>query len=372
MKLLVLSNGAGEDAIAASVLNHLLALRPELELEVFPLVGAGSAYAGHWKRLGDLSAPPSGGLSNQSWRLWWRDLRHGLLGRVLEQWNVLRGRRGATVLAVGDLLPCALAALAGLGPIYFIGTAKSIYHHAYSWPERFLLKRWVKRSLVRDQPTADFLTRHGLPAAYLGNAMMDATVPSGRDLGLGSLPVLALFPGSRQQAPLELPRQLRIWQRLCLQFPCQAAVAVAPGMPLDSLRPEGWRLLRGEPVAWLENSEGLRVALVSNALGDLLHIACLGLGQAGTAHEQAAGAGVPVVALHPDPQGPLGWYRGRQKGLLGEALLVVSEDEEVAARALLRLALDADERARRGAVGRQRMGAPGGAARMAAWLARQL
>ncbi|MCW5868212.1 MAG: sugar synthetase, partial [Candidatus Eremiobacteraeota bacterium] len=78
------------------------------------------------------------------------------------------------------------------------------------------------------------------------------------------------------------------------------------------------------------------------------------------------------VTLHPDSQGKLGWYRGRQKGLLGEALLVVPEDEEVAARTLARLALDADERARRAAIGRERMGEPGGAARMAAWLANQL
>jgi len=123
-------------------------------------------------------------------------------------------------------------------------------------------------------------------------------------------------------------------------------------------------------VGWLRGPG--RVALVSGALGDLLAASYLALGQAGTAHEQAVGAGVPVVSLHADPEGTLGWYRGRQKGLLGDALLVVGEDEQVAARALLRLSLDPVERERRAAVGRERMGAPGGAARMAAWLAHQL
>ena len=169
-----------------------------------------------------------------------------------------------------------------------------------------------------------------------------------------------------------MPRQLRIWKRLQAEFPCPAAVAVAPGMDLERLVPEGFRLRRTGAtrgvVGWLNDE----VALVQGALGDLLSHSWLALGQAGTAHEQAAGAGVPVVTLHPDPQGNLGWYRGRQKGLLGDSLLVVSEDEEEATRALARLALDRAERERRAAVGRERMGQPGGAARMAAWLSLQL
>lgn len=367
MNLLVLSNGAGEDAIAASILEHLPS---RVQVAVFPLIGAGSAYGSRWRRLGDASAPPSQGLSNQSWRFWLQDLRHGLAGRILNQWRLLRGYPNWSVLAVGDLVPCALAALAGLRPIYFVGTAKSVYHHAYSWPERYLLKRWVNRALVRDQPTADFLTRHGMRAAYLGNAMMDETVPCGLDMGFHR--ALALFPGSRAEAPGELPRQLRIWRRLQSDFPCPAAVAVAPGMDLQKLVPEGFELRRTGldrgVVGWLNDE----VALVQGALGDLLAHSWVALGQAGTAHEQAVGAGVPVVTLHPDPEGQLGWYRGRQKGLLGESLLVVSEEEEVAARALVRLALDSSERERRAAIGRERMGEPGGASRMAAWLCRQL
>lgn len=382
VNLLVLSNGAGEDAIAASILEHL----PNRgKVVVFPLVGAGSAYGSRWARLGDASAPPSQGLSNQSWRLWLRDVRSGLIGRVWSQWRVLRNYRGWAVLAVGDLLPCILAGLAGLRPVYFVGTAKSVYHHAYSWPERLLLKKWVSRALVRDQPTADFLTMHGMRAAYLGNAMMDDTVPTGLDLGFER--ALALFPGSRDEAPRELPRQLRIWRRLQADFACPAAVAVAPGMDLHKLVPEGFVLrrtgLERGLVGWLNPvvlggtnapppGPPTSVALVQGALGDLLSRSWIALGQAGTAHEQAVGAGVPVVTLHPDPQGKLGWYRGRQKGLLGEALLVVSEDEEVAARVLARLALDPEEHRRRAAIGRERMGSPGGAQRIAAWLAEQL
>lgn len=377
MTLLVLSNGAGEDAIAASIVNHLQPLAPQLQVAAFPLVGAGSAYPATIPRWGDLSAPPSQGLSNQSWRLWWSDLRHGLLGRLLSQWQTLRGQRRAVsaVLAVGDLVPCALAGLASLRPTYFVGTAKSVYHHAYSWPERLLLRSWVAHSFVRDQPTAQALQQGGLKASYLGNAMMDDTVPRGLDLGLTG-PVLALFPGSRAQAPEELPRLLRIWQRVHQQYPCQAAVAVADGLPLESLASPGWSLSHtNEPAGWvasLQGPVGPPVHLVRRALGDLLRVSQLALGQAGTAHEQAVGTGVPVVSMHPNPHGPLGWYRGRQKGLLGESLVVVEEQEEAAAAALLRLFRDPVERSRLAQIGRQRMGEPGGARRIAEWLAQRL
>lgn len=375
MKVLFVSNGAGEDAIAASILSHLNGLRPELGVEVFPLLGAGAAYPAGLPRWGDGSTPPSLGLSNQSWRLWWRDLRHGLVGRVLAQWRLLRSRRcevGAC-LAVGDLVPCLLAGLAGITPLYFVGTAKSVYHHAYSWPERWLLRRLVTHSLVRDQATAEDMRGHGLPADWLGNAMMDDTVPSGLDLGLSG-DVLALFPGSRAQAPLEMPRLLAIWQALQRRHHCRAAVAVAEGLPLESLAPDGWHLeLRNADRGWigsLTRDHEPPVHLIRGALGDLLAHSRVALGQAGTAHEQAAGAGVPVVSLHERPQGRLGWYRGRQKGLLGEALLVVREDEAVGA--LLNLFQDGAERERRAAVGRQRMGPPGGAAGIAGWLAERL
>lgn len=373
-KLLVLSNGAGEDAIASSILRHLKA---SLEVVAFPLVGAGSAYPPGMPLWGRQDAPPSQGLSNQSWSLWWKDLRHGLLGRLLGQWRLLRSRRQqvAAVLAVGDLFPCCLAGLAGLFPVYFVGTAKSVHHHAYSALERRLLQLFTRSCVVRDPATAHHLNLHGVNAHYLGNPMMDDTVPQGLDLGLSGQRVLCLFPGSRSQAPQELPRQLRIWASLQRHIPCRAAVALASSLDPAQLAAQcsGWHL---EPtrtvgrgwVATLKHPELPEVHLIRDALGDILAHSQLALGQAGTAHEQAVGVGLPVVALHPNPQGPLGWYRGRQKGLLGEALILCPEDEEIAAETLLRLFQDDRERQRLGEIGRLRMGLPGGSRAIAHWL----
>lgn len=371
LHLLVLSNGAGEDAIAASILQELQPLRPDLRIAAFPLVGAGAAYGRRWPLWGDGGAPPSLGLSNASWKLWLRDLRAGLLGRVASQWWTLRSRHAeiGSVLAVGDLFPVVLSGLAASFQTYFVGTAKSVHHHAYSRAERWLLRRFARECVVRDAETAAHLQQHGVAATYLGNPMMDATVPRGEKLPFEELPVLALFPGSRVQAPAELPRLLSIWRRLYLEVPCQAAVAVAEGFDAATLCAgcSAFRLDAEQLCA-----DGLPpVLLVRDALGDLLGRAQLALGQAGTAHEQAAGAGVPVVALHPNPRGPLGWYRGRQKGLLGDALTLVSSEDE-AVLTLARLLRDQGERRRLAAVGRARMGGPGGARRIAAWLAERV
>jgi uncharacterized protein (TIGR03492 family) len=289
---------------------------------------------------------------------------------------MLRSRRQqiSAVLAVGDLYPCCLAGLAGLAPVFFVGTAKSVHHHAYSVLERRLLQHFTRSCVVRDQATAHHLNLHGVNAHYLGNPMMDDTVPQGFDLGLNGQPVLCLFPGSRSRAPLELPRLLRIWVKLQRRFPCRAAVALASSLDPAELAAQspGWSLeVRSESRGWvatLKHSEWPGVHLIRDALGDLLSQSQLALGQAGTAHEQAVGVGVPVVALHPDPKGPLGWYRGRQKGLLGDSLILSPEDEEIAAQTLLRLFEDDHERRRLGEIGRQRMGLPGGSRAIAQWL----
>jgi uncharacterized protein (TIGR03492 family) len=76
-RLLVLSNGHGEDLIALRVLEALAERRPDLEVLVLPLVGEGRVFAaaeaaGVLQRCGPRQALPSGGFSNQSLR--------GLLG----------------------------------------------------------------------------------------------------------------------------------------------------------------------------------------------------------------------------------------------------------------------------------------------------
>lgn len=366
--MLFLSNGAGEDAIAAQI-----ALRTRgVDLQAMPVVGSGAAWIGVAEIVGPQRVLPSGGLIPESyWRLW-RDLRDGLAGLVVRQLLFLRRQRPAVTVAVGDLWPVALAALAGLRPLVFVGTAKSDHHHPYSILEAWVLRRFVDLALVRDEPTAAHLRRRGAPAAWVGNAMMDGLEPTGADLGVGpDETCLALFPGSREGTYAALPPMLEAYRLLCGEMPVapRALVALAPSVDLERLgSASGWSMVRtGRTAGAVAELHGPSppVLLVQGAFADVLHRSVVAFGQAGTANEQAAGLGLPVVAMEPGGESRLGWYRGRQRGLLGASLRVVEDDPAAAAAELRLLLQDPEERARRGAVGRDRLGPAGGGVAMA-------
>lgn len=374
-RLLVISNGAGEDAIASKILDWLPTDIKSV-VACCPLVGAGAAYDGRYEICGPRVTPPSGGLFRESWLLALKDMAAGVLGGHLRQLRFLHDVRqdvGLTV-AVGDLFPVLWSALAGCRPILFVGTAKSVYHHRYSFPERAVLRRLVALSLVRDEATADDLLRDGIKARCLGNAMMDEVQPQGLELPFApDSKVVTVFPGSRAQAPEVLAYQLQVIEQVSATHPgVEFGVAMAPGTSLQDLcrvaEAAGWRVSPGR----LDYHRGVlskgecRVHFLIGVLGDLLHRSVLALGQAGTANEQAAGAGVPVVAYDPRGDKGLRWYRKRQKGLLGEAVSVVRQEIPLVASEMQMLLDNESERTRRALVGRERMGPAGGCERMAA------
>lgn len=372
-RVLFLSNGAGEDAIGSLIGARLT----RVDADAMPTVGTGAAYQGVLPLVGPRrNAMPSGGLvMNEFLPNLVRDLRGGLLSLLWSHFRFLRQvrRRYQLFVVVGDVFNL-LNAFAGLKPLLFIGTAKSVVHHEYSWLERFAMKHLAERVLVRDEPTAAALRRAGLRAAWVGNPMMDGLEPTHASLPLnGEHPWICMFPGSRVDAYRQMPRMLDIYARLWERGDrARAVVVVADSLDPSRLCGAGWSLstfssdqgLIGE----LRKDELPPVLLVRRALGDVLARSELVLGQAGTANEQAAGMGLPVIAYGPGGENQMSWYRFRQKGLLGEALEVVDEQPELVVESVSRLLRDPAERARRGAIGRQRMGPPGGAARMAAWI----
>lgn len=376
-RLLVLSNGAGEDAIAAKILNRL---PPEIQEAVVccPLVGPGKALA-DYELCGPRVLPPSEGLFRESFRLAMRDLWQGVLAGHWRQLEFLRAQRDAVGLtvAVGDLFPVLWAGLAGHSRLLFVGTAKSVYHHPYSWPERWLLRRYALKSLVRDRATARRLQEQNLAVEWLGNAMMDEVEPSARPLPLVEEgPLVTLFPGSRAQAAAVLPFQLEALRvlRENLNLPVQGAVAAAPGTRPAELCVgcHDWELSEADGAEGLLGilcRGRLTVPILSGRLGDLLRDSAIALGQAGTANEQAAGAGVPVVAYDARAGRGLRWYRKRQKGLLGDAVAVVPPFIEAVTGEVAALLSDPKEHRRRAEIGRERMGPPGGTQRMAAEIA---
>jgi uncharacterized protein (TIGR03492 family) len=404
-RLLVLSNGHGEDLIALRVLQALHRRRPDLEIAVLPLVGDGGVFAeaeaaGVLCRVGPRRHLPSGGFSNQSLRGLLADLWAGVLALSWRQWRLVRhwGRNGDPVLAVGDLLPLLLAWGSG-ARFGFIGTPKSdytwasgpgsaglaaLYHRCKGsewdpWEWALMGARRCRLVAMRDALTARGLRRHGVRALAPGNPMMDGLHAEPLPAELSGCRRLLLLGGSRM--PEALGNLRRLLEAFALLRDPQPLLVLAPCGSRPA--PEEWEpLLRSlgfEPAAappQLQASAAWRRGRVLLAVGPGRFAAwagCaeLGLAAAGTATEQLVGLGVPALSLPgPGPQFKLGFAQ-RQSRLLGGSVAVCRTPEALAMRLAL-LLHDPQRRAALGRIGQRRMGGAGGSEALARLLEERL
>jgi uncharacterized protein (TIGR03492 family) len=353
--ILIVSNGHGEDAVGMALSERL---QPRTTITAFPLIGEGSAYHGV-ALLEPRLALPSGGFGLRGgWRAFWEDLRSGALRGWMGQRATLRRQRELhrIVVAIGDVYGLWMAAVAGQ-PVVFIGTAKSNYNEPHRAIERALLRRLAYVIFTRDEITAQTLRRSELPARYVGNPLMDTIGGVGTSLKADpTQQTVVILPGSRTDADANLGPLLsvcaQIGARLHVHFVCALAPAVEVTRVKSAASASGWEI-DGDGL----RRDGIRVTL-TRAFGDAIRAADVVVGLAGTANEQAAGLGKPVVTF----AGPGAQVSPRfvtlQQRLLGDAL-VVARGWQDAADAVVRLLGNPAERTSRGSVGRQRMGEPG-------------
>lgn len=370
-RVLFVSNGNGEIAIAERIACDVHALAPALHIDHFPLVG--ESRSALMREVGPRAVMPSGGLiAMGNVRNIAKDVRGGLLGLTLEQRRFLVRARGeyARVIAVGDVF-CLLMALAAHAPTTYVGTAKSVRVAPYGPFERRVLRR-AGTIFVRDEATAQRLRAQGVDAQAPGNVIVDlfgGEDARTEDAVSGFAPVLAVFPGSRAAAyddarfVLDVVRALAA-DRARLGAVISIAPLLDPARFAAFFRDGGWEVDEGgDARVPFVLRDGARIVARAwrGDIGPLLRHATLVLGQAGTANEAAAAAGVPVVAFERERDRKTTWYRMRQHGLLGEALLVVPGDRVAAAAQIGALLDDDARRARMSAQGRALMGDPGGA-----------
>ena len=380
--ILLVSNGYGEAAIATYLARAIHGLAPGATVEHFPMVGRATSTA-HLRSVGPQAEMPSGGLvAYWNVRNFVRDVGAGLLSLTARQFAYLGEQRGrSVVVAVGDVYCCAAALLFARRPTIFVATAKSEYVAPHSAFECAIARR-ARVVFTRDAVTAAALARRGVNARYAGNLMMDGVAGDDVDLPLrpGALHV-GVLPGSRSDAPENAAaalRRLRYVAAMLAPQPVQAFVSVAPAgssaeilAAADSAGIPLARIGAGAPIAGADDrgviargvDGSLDVLVVRGGFGGLLRASDIVLGQAGTGNEQAAGLGKPVIASSAagDP-GRIGWYRMRQQRLLGDALLVLGDDDRGFAAGVVALVRDPARMQEMGAVGRQRMGGPGGSA----------
>ena len=391
MKLLILSNGHGEDAIAARIAEKLQILPNKPELAILPLVGEGHAYASlKIPLIGSVQKMPSGGFINMDSRELWRDLQGGLVKLTLAQYQSIRqwAREGGKILAVGDIVPLIFAWLSG-ADYAFVGTAKSEYYlrdengwlpstsiltravgsNYFPW-ERWLMSRPnCKAVFPRDTLTTENLRKFGIPAFDLGNPMMDGLEISGNlDLSQPKSLTILLLPGSRS------PEAERNWQlilqavnSILAQFSDQEIcflAAIAPSLSLYSFKSA---LISQKWLEILNNCfkrDNARLFLNQSAYGNCLHRSDAAIAMAGTATEQFVGLGKPVFSLPGNgPQFTL-TFALRQTQLLGESVILVKNIGDIGNN--LKAILESPEKRQTiSENGKKRLGEAGAATRIA-------
>ncbi|MDY6939746.1 MAG: lipid-A-disaccharide synthase-related protein [Cyanobacteriota bacterium] len=418
MKLLCLSNGHGEDAIAVRILRELQNQPNPPELAALPLVGEGRAYdrIPEVPIIGPMQSMPSGGFVYMDGRQLWRDLRGGLLKLTLAQMKVVKrwAKDGGQILAVGDIVPLLFAWWSG-ADYSFVGTAKSEYYlrDDIGWlPRRTWFERWESWSgsvylpwerwlmgnkrcqavFPRDSLTTEILQKYRIRAFDLGNPMMDEIAPE--DTGvrftdrdsetkeMNRAMTVVLLPGSRSREAYEnwQPMMLAV-TRLREAFADRRIVflgAIAPGLEIEPFQKEletyGWRVQPGNLSAAshpIEDNEAIvfgqsnaTLVLSQHAFAQCLRLADFAVAMAGTATEQFVGLGKPALAI--PGRGPqfTPAFAQAQSRHLGSSLILVDHPDRVAdsigqiLRDPDRLQLIADN-------GRRRMGKPGAARRIA-------
>ncbi len=368
LRALFISNGHGETAIAARIAREVVnGATVAVGLDLFPAVGLG-ASAQPLALVGPRRMMPSGGLvAMGNVRAFAQDLGAGFAGLFAEQLAFLQRvrERYDVAVAVGDVYALGLAFVTGLPTIY-VGTAKSIYVAPYGPFERTLLRKAL-RVFVRDEPTAAQLRAQGVEAEAPGNVIVDLAelapgAPAGRWLGL--------LPGSRGEAYGQAVRLARVVRTLGGNPRLAGGLlSIAPTLSVErvarELAGDGWTIdeQRSETEPFRARAPGALVVAWRGEFGALLGGSALVLGQAGTANEQAAARGIPVVALDDGASGK--WYRMRQRRLLGNALAFVPVDPVAAALAIDALLADAPRMRAMADAGRARMGPPGGGAAIA-------
>jgi uncharacterized protein (TIGR03492 family) len=398
-RILFLSNGHGEDLNASLILKALREIAPDIETAAMPIVGEGNAYRKlEVPIIGPTQKLPSGGfnyivvgrlLNPLSWGKdknpvnFLRDLGAGLIGLTWGQIQAVRrySQQCDLLLATGDIVPILFAYITGKPFIAFLISTSSYYTGRAVVPMLAMMalrSQRCRQIFTRDAFTAEDLRRRGLTkTVFEGCPFMDALQPTGKDLKrVPGQPMIALLPGSRLPEALDnLALQLQLCEAVAQRQSAQFQAALVPSITDDQIQQmavqQGWYLKASGHLT----RGNTHVFYHRDAFADILQQCDLAIGMAGTAVEQAVGLGKPIVQII--GSGPQFTYpfAEAQMRLLGPSVVTIGKQR--ATPALLAEAADKIEGILNDAAyrdqcvqnGLERMGPPGGSAKIARYLA---
>jgi len=391
-RVLFLSNGHGEDAIAAAILKRMKKYyfssplkNQKIEFLALPLVGKGDAYDKIGvRKVCQVKELPSGGFVLQGLRFFFKDIWHGLLGIIWQQIKVLKtaGKEISLVVSVGDFYPFILAIFFIRKPIIYIGTAISVYMRKFYFLERFFLKYFTKVAICRDESTAEYLSNCGINALFLGNPMMDEMEEDNFTFPFS--PVIGFLPSSRPDAYENIMNMLRFIQTLenCkekqenlkeekrgdIHYVFSISEFLDASKIKKIVEDEGWRMDvrqgKGKEKPSVGKKNKLKATFVYGYFKGVINASSLVIGTTGTGCEQAVGLG-KVVFILPGKGPHTSKPRLRfHKKLLGKAIRIIDK-QECAGKEVLTLLKDREKLSLLGKIGEKTMGPPGGCKKIA-------
>lgn len=389
-KILIISNGHGEDVVGSLLIKNLKLINPQINIEVLPLVGDGKYYDQYnviakappeaipiykdcvanarndtysIKILGPRKLLPSGGFSLRHLRHLFKDIQSGYLNHLIQTVQTLRKNKKQydLVIAIGDIIS-VLAGILVQCPIIYLGINKSAYYKSwgfnYLWLEKIILKYCVKKTFSRDQLTSNQLSAFGINSVYVGNPMMDAVIMPNASRGAGSRNnicnnieagkcqmsnegkiIIGFLPGTRHD---DAKLNIEDFEKIAKE------ITLIPRY-LDPLI----------PYFLIATQEEVSTIFKKVSFDELLSQSNIIIGLSGTGNEQAAGCGIPIVSFFGRGSQYNAKFAQAQKELLGEALKIVKNDPKEVILTINNILTQKETYDKMSRAGKERMGKPG-------------
>lgn len=354
MKLLFLTNGYGEDTIAKYIIDNLYELGFK-DVVVFPLVTKGDVFD-NVGIVGPVKVFPSSGISGfLNLFNFIKDIKAGLFGHIKQQIKFLKSLNDDLYfVAVGDVYPVLLLYFSGkIRKSFFVATAKSIKTEPFNFLEISLMKNMIA-NFVRDEITLNWIvSKYVLENVYFeGNPVLDLPMVEVNDEKflnvLKYYKNIIILPG-RKDIAVENLKNLIPFLTLLVQKGFCFTIVVPHFYPLEEI------------VGLVKEFENVFI-FDSKYYRFLLESSFLVWGFGGSANEQAAGFGLPVISLYSKL-----WYRQRQKKLLKDSLVLVDNWEGFYTQTMS-LVNDVNRYVYLSNIGRREMGKFGGAMNIAKFI----
>jgi len=331
-RILVLSNGHGEDLSGCILAKRLISIGNKVE--ALPIVGSGDAYKKEKINIiGKTRKFNTGGLGYNSFKGRLYDLFNGQINYFLKKiWIIVQIKKKYDYfLVVGDIVPIFFAWLSRKKYFTYLVAYSSHYEGKLNlpWPCKYFLQspnsiRIYTRDLLTSFDLSNQLKKEVL---FLGNPFIDKLLKNNIKDANNSFNI-ALLPGSRINELINnFDLMLDIIQKLAdYKFftKIKFNFAISSDLTIDNVRNKlemrNWQFAKenSNNFKLLYGYKSIRVFFKWNSFDNILSESDLAISMSGTAAEQVVGMSKPVIQV--EGKGPqfTKTFAEAQRRLLGQ------------------------------------------------------